>query len=232
MKRDVLVFGGSGALGSAVCRALGRSHRVISIDSSPSPFADSNLDFQSLSSDSTHLIPGLKAILGSSGVEAIVSAGGAAEACRLGEPEAVASLRRMNAANLSPALAAAHAAAKLLSPGGKIFFTGSLEAFEGPCPLWVTHALAKNSVHSLALQLAKDADFQSKDLRSICLLPALLDTPENRALLEIIGKKELLPPELVAEMLSNWLGGAACPVNGALVKLGFANGFLQVSSPE
>lgn len=59
--------------------------------------------------------------------------------------------------NVTPSLLAAHMATKYLNKGGFLMLTGAAGVYKQPSPEMLSYSLAKNLVHSLAYNLAKES---------------------------------------------------------------------------
>lgn len=58
--------------------------------------------------------------------------------------------------NVTPSLLAAHLATKYLNTGGFLMFTGADGVYKNPAPDMLSYSLAKNLVHSLSYNLARE----------------------------------------------------------------------------
>lgn len=63
----------------------------------------------------------------------------------------------------------------------------------------VSYSMSKTFVHSLALNLAKDSNFQNKKV--LCLLPPTLDTKANREAMPNEDKTNWVHPDSIAEIM-------------------------------
>lgn len=116
--------------------------------------------------------------------------------------------------NLSTALWSCQAAApRLAVNGGAIVNVGSRAALTGRDP--VAYSLSKSALVRLTGLLSD----QLKDsrVRVNAVLPALMDTPANRAAMPASALTKAVPVEAVAKVIAFLCGEEGWPVNGAII---------------
>ena len=124
----------------------------------------------------------------------------------------------MHAMNTRSAVTAACAAAQCLNPKGLLVLTGAQAAlgFGGkPLSFALGYGMAKAATHQLALSMAEDG--QLADGATVAtLLPATIDTPQNRADMPDADFDAWTPPDDIAHRLVEWAGGTVPDVERLL----------------
>jgi NAD(P)-dependent dehydrogenase (short-subunit alcohol dehydrogenase family) len=186
---NVLVVGGTGALGRAVCLALlSGGARVVASGRRPEEFAalataagaGARLTFaQADVSDPAQAARAVEEAARGGTLAAVVNtAGGWAGGAALAD-EPPDRLARMLAANLAPAHALARAAVPALArAGGGAIVQVASSAAAGPQPGNASYAAAKAAVTSLFLSLAEEV--RPQRIRVNVVLPGTMDTEANR----------------------------------------------------
>jgi NAD(P)-dependent dehydrogenase (short-subunit alcohol dehydrogenase family) len=116
--------------------------------------------------------------------------------------------------NVSTALWSCQAAASRLSAaGGAIVNVGSRAALTGTDP--IAYSLSKAAVVRLTGLLAEE--FKDSRVRVNAVLPALMDTPVNRATIPAAAMEKAVPVDAVAKVIAFLCGPDGWPVNGAII---------------
>jgi NAD(P)-dependent dehydrogenase (short-subunit alcohol dehydrogenase family) len=116
--------------------------------------------------------------------------------------------------NVETALWACQAAAPRLSAaGGAIVNVGSRSALTGTDP--IAYSLSKAAVVRLTGLLSDQ--FKDSRVRVNAVLPALMDTPANRANLPSSAMVKAVPVDAVAKVIAFLCGPDGWPVNGAII---------------
>jgi NAD(P)-dependent dehydrogenase (short-subunit alcohol dehydrogenase family) len=116
--------------------------------------------------------------------------------------------------NVETALWTCQAAAPRLSAaGGAIVNVGSRAALTGSDP--VAYSLSKAAVIRLTSLLSDQ--FKDSRVRVNAVLPALMDTPANRANLPASAMVKAVPVDAVAKVIAFLCGPDGWPVNGAII---------------
>lgn len=126
---------------------------------------------------------------------------------------------RMLAMNLRPTVSVVRAAAPLLgSPGGRIVTVGARPGLAAPAGM-AAYAAAKAAVIRLTEGLA--AELADREITANCVLPSVIDTPQNRAAMPEADPTRWVSPAALADVvlfllsdLSRAVSGAAIPVYG------------------
>jgi NAD(P)-dependent dehydrogenase (short-subunit alcohol dehydrogenase family) len=116
--------------------------------------------------------------------------------------------------NVATALWCSQAAApRLAKEGGAIVNVGSRSAVTGLDP--VAYSLSKSAVVRLTGLLAEQ--LKASRVRVNAVMPALLDTPANRAMIPEQAMAKAVPVEAVAKVIAFLCGQDAWPVTGAVI---------------
>jgi NAD(P)-dependent dehydrogenase (short-subunit alcohol dehydrogenase family) len=217
----VLVIGGAGALGRAVCAALARRPLLaaVSADFAASPAARASITFER-GLPLPALVAALRAALvgpGAPRLGAVVVVAGAWDGGGAGGADFCAAVERQRAACAEPALAgAALAAGGALADGGALVLTGAAAALRGAPPGMLAYGLAKATTHALAAALAGAGGGLPPRARVLLVAPGVLDTPANRAAMPGADAGAWTPPDAVAAQIAAWCEEAARGEAGAL----------------
>jgi NAD(P)-dependent dehydrogenase (short-subunit alcohol dehydrogenase family) len=229
--RTVLVAGGTGALGRAVCLAfLAEGAQVVASGRRASEFdalaqaagaAAARLRFaQADVSDPVQAWQAVEEAARGGTLAAVVNAvGGWAGGKPLVEEDPDV-LARMLAANLAPGHALARAAAPILARagGGAIVEVASMSA-AGPQPGQASYGASKAAALSLFLSLAEE--LRPKHVRVNVVTPGTMDTEANRRAMPTADRSTWARTEDVASVIvflcsdeARAVSGAAVPVRG------------------
>jgi dihydropteridine reductase len=137
--RNVLVYGGNGALGRAVVSLLKQNNRVVCIDFPGSkPSSDSFIPLDPTQSPQEHVRFILHNVQGK--VDAVIHTAGGWNGGTISSDDFPESFEKMWRMNSMSAVNAAHIAAKLLQPFGTLILTGALVA-ENPCASMLSYSV-------------------------------------------------------------------------------------------
>lgn len=161
-------------------------------------------------------------------LHAVICVAGGFDMHDIKSPEIVNSFESMAEKSLSSSLLGAHLAAEYGDTGAYLLTTGAQSIFTSPNPAMLSYSLAKTGVHSLNLMLAKDATFQSKQIRNVCILPTTIDTPANRAAMPNADTATWINPKALAWFMFGMVFHKMPVPAGSFVEVGFLNGLLQI----
>jgi NAD(P)-dependent dehydrogenase (short-subunit alcohol dehydrogenase family) len=123
--------------------------------------------------------------------------------------------RSMLDANLQTAFAACRAALPhLLRTGGRIVTISSRVAQEGGAGA-AAYAVSKAGVIALTRALALEN--KDRGVRVNCVLPAVIDTPDNRAAMPKADHSRWTPPSALAGLVAFLLSPRSAPLTGGLL---------------
>jgi NAD(P)-dependent dehydrogenase (short-subunit alcohol dehydrogenase family) len=121
----------------------------------------------------------------------------------------------MLTANLQTAHALCRAAVPhLRAQGGSIVTIGSRVVDTGGAGA-AAYAVSKAGVVALTRALA--AENRAHNVRANCLVPAVIDTPGNRAAMPKADRSSWTPPEALARIIVFLLSPASAPLSGAVL---------------
>jgi NAD(P)-dependent dehydrogenase (short-subunit alcohol dehydrogenase family) len=223
MAPEVLVAGGTGALGAAVVKELVETgHQVAAtwVVEEERERLEGVEGVELIKADLFDERQASAAVAAISDVEAVVNlVGGYAEGTRVHEtaPDEFDRLMRLN---LRPNILLAHAAVpRFLRRGGGAFVAVSarpaLRPFAGAAPYIVSKAAVLSFIQTL------DAEYRHDNIRANAILPSVIDTPANRAAQPNADPSKWVAPEEIARVIrflisdeSSAISGAAVPVYG------------------
>jgi len=214
----VVVTGAGGALGSAIVaefRAAGQD--VVAVDARPPSDGGSDGHLHHVTTDLTDRAAVQAAWLqveryGTT--RALVNVAGGFAPGSLADTDE-RTLTAMVGVNVATALWSCQAAASRLEAGGggAIVNIGARNAVESGGP--VAYALAKSAVVRLTQVLAQE--LKPARIRVNAVLPSLIDTPANRAVLSAESMRRAVPPAAIAKVVSFLCSDDAWPISGAVI---------------
>ncbi|RMX11007.1 SDR family NAD(P)-dependent oxidoreductase [Vandammella animalimorsus] len=223
--RTLLITGASGNLGRAVARHF-RAHgeRLILLDHSPEALQQQFGDWppaQALCLNCDLLDPAaLDAALGGARqhfgpIEVLCNLAGGFD---MGPPVHATPLhvwQRQYQLNLLTALHACQAVVPdMLTLGrGKIVNIGALAAAHKGAPHMAAYTTAKTAVIRMTESLA--AELREQGINVNCVLPSIIDTPQNRAAMPDADPTRWVAPEQLAAIIGFLCSEAAAPIHGA-----------------
>ncbi|KAL7468181.1 hypothetical protein ACHAXS_008434 [Conticribra weissflogii] len=130
---------------------------------------------------------------------------------------------RMMKMNFCPVVAGSLIGEHFLSPGGLFVIIGASAALS-PTPGMIGYGSAKNAAHHFLQTYALTPASIRNDTTAVGILPLMLDTPSNRAM---IGEDEgderygtMVKPESIAKEIGEWIQNRYLrPHSGSLVKV-------------
>jgi NAD(P)-dependent dehydrogenase (short-subunit alcohol dehydrogenase family) len=219
MAPEVLVAGGTGALGAAVVRELVRSGYPVG-----ATWVVEHERERLEGVDGVELInadlfdPGqaAAAVAAISDIGAVVNlVGGYAQSGRVHEtdPDEFDRLMRLN---LRPNILLARAAMpRFLRQGGGAFVAVSARPALRPFPGAAPYIVAKAAVLSFVQTL--DAEYRQDGIRANAVLPSVIDTPANRAAQPEADYSTWVAPEEIAKVIRFLVSPESAPTSGAAV---------------
>lgn len=222
-RHDVLVAGGTGALGAAVLRELLAAGYPVT---ATWLVEDERDRVQSSLPGAERLSLVHANLTDPASVDAVVAdvpdlgavvnlVGGYAAGPRVHEtdPEAFEAMLRLN---LRPGFLLARAAMpRLVGAGGGAFVGVSARAALRPFPGAAGYITAKAAV--LAFVQALDAEYRNQGVRCNAILPSVIDTPANRRSQPNADFSRWVAPEEIARVVRFLVSPASAPITGAAV---------------
>lgn len=103
---------------------------------------------------------------------------------------------------------------RMLDGGGKIVTVGAGAARQGMAQMGA-YVAAKSAVIRLTENMA--AELREKGINVNCILPSIIDTPQNRATMPDANPRRWVPPEKLAAVIAFLASEEASAMNGAAV---------------
>jgi NAD(P)-dependent dehydrogenase (short-subunit alcohol dehydrogenase family) len=219
MAAEVLVAGGTGALGTAVVKELVASGHAVGatwVVESERERLQGLEGVELIRADLFDPREAAGAVAAISDVAAVVNlVGGYAEGGRIHETEPD-EFERLMRLNLRPNVLLARAAVpRFLRRGGGAFVAVSarpaLRPFAGAAPYIVAKAAVLSFVQTL------DAEYRHDGVRANAVLPSVIDTPANRASQPDADHSKWVPPEQIAKVIRFLVSDDAAPTSGAAI---------------
>lgn len=223
MALKVIVAGGFGVLGRAVCDTLGEGgHSLAVIDMAPAPdgFGGIALPGVDLTDEAAVVEAYATAARQLGGIDAVVNVAGGFLWETLAEGS-IGSWDRMYQMNVRTAAISSRAALSHLGPGGAIVNVGAAAAanvLTGMAP----YAASKAGVMALTEGLADE--LRSSGIRVNAVLPTILDTPANRKDMPDADMANWVSPAAAAKVIAFLLSPESRCVTGVGIKLSLGGG--------
>jgi NAD(P)-dependent dehydrogenase (short-subunit alcohol dehydrogenase family) len=219
MAAEVLVAGGTGALGAAVVKELVRSGYPVGatwVVEEERERLEGVEGVELIRADLFDPGQAAAAVAAISDVGAVVNlVGGYAQAGRVHEtdPEEFERLMRLN---LRPNVLLARAAIpRFLRRGGGAFVAVSARPALRPFPGAAPYIVAKAAVLSFVQTL--DAEYRHDGVRANAVLPSVIDTPANREAQPDADYSKWVAPEEIAKVIRFLVSPDSAPTSGAAI---------------
>lgn len=218
MPLKIIVAGGFGALGRAVCADLiARGHQLAAVDLAPVPEGFDGAGFGGVDlADADAVSAAYASAAGAlGGLDGVVNVAGGF----LWETVADGSIDswdRMYRMNLRTAAISSRAALAHLSTGGAIVNVGAAAAANVATGM-ASYAASKAGVMALTEGLADE--LRGKGVRVNAVLPTIIDTPTNRKDMPDADFSAWVSPASAAKVIAFLLSDEAASVTGVGVKL-------------
>jgi NAD(P)-dependent dehydrogenase (short-subunit alcohol dehydrogenase family) len=217
--RSVLVTGGYGALGTAVAEAFLRAgYHVARVNHGPvpgdAPDASSiGIGNTDLSNPEEARAAIATAVARFGMLDALVNVAGGFSWAPLAD-DSPATWQRLYAINVGTCLNSCVAALPHLKDGGRIINIGAMAAVQASAGMG-PYAAAKSAVARLTESLA--AELQRRRITVNAVLPATMDTPQNRRSMPATDPVRWTRPEAVADVIVFLASPASQAITGALI---------------
>jgi NAD(P)-dependent dehydrogenase (short-subunit alcohol dehydrogenase family) len=219
MAPEVLVAGGTGALGAAVVRELlaaGYPVGATWVVDSERERLEGLEGVELIKADLFDPAEAMAAVAAISDLGAVVNlVGGYAEGGRIHEtdPDEFDRLMRLN---LRPNILLARAAIpRFLRTGGGAFVAVSARPAVRPFPGAPAYIVSKAAVLSFVQTL--DAEYRQDGIRANAILPSVIDTPANRESQPDADHDKWVAPEEIAKVVRFLISDESAPISGATV---------------
>src|SRR4051794_5136879 len=219
MAAEVLVAGGTGALGSAVVRELvasGHSVGATWLVEAERGRLEGVDGVELIKADLFDADDAANAVAAISDIAAVVNlVGGYAESGRVHEtdPDEFDRLMRLN---LRPNILLARAAIpRFLRRGGGAFVGVSARPALRPFPGAAPYIVAKAAV--LSFIQALDAEYRQDGIRANAVLPSVIDTPANRRAQPDADYSKWVTPDEIAKVIRFLVSDDSAPTSGAAI---------------
>ncbi|XP_064383645.1 dihydropteridine reductase-like [Halichondria panicea] len=210
----VLVYGGKGALGSAVVNMFKtKNWWVCSVDLFECEAADCNVTLtptDSWTSQAEEVSSKVDGALGDSKVDAIVCVAGGWAGGNAASNEYVKNCDLMWKQSVWTSVLASQIAAKHLNSGGFLLLTGAKAGLEGT-PGMIGYGMAKAAVHQLVASLSQPKSGMPENSSVVAILPVTLNTPANRKAMPNADFAQWTPLDELASRLVSWSAGEDRP---------------------
>src|SRR3954447_8920272 len=219
MTPEVLVAGGTGALGTAVVKELVASGYPVGatwVVESERERLEGVEGVELIKADLFDAGEAASAVAAVSDIRAVVNlVGGYAEGGRVHETEPD-EFDRLMRLNLRPNVMLARAAIpRFLNRGGGAFVAVSarpaLRPFSGAAPYIVAKAAVLSFIQTL------DAEYRQDRVRANAVLPSVIDTPANRASQPDADFAKWVAPEEIAKVVRFLVSDESAPTSGAAI---------------
>jgi NAD(P)-dependent dehydrogenase (short-subunit alcohol dehydrogenase family) len=219
MTAEVLVAGGTGALGAAVVKELVTSGYPVAatwVVEKERERLQGVEGVELIQADLFDVSQVASAVAAISEIEAVVNlVGGYAGGPRVHETDP-AEFDRLMRVNLRPNILLARAAIpRFLRRGGGAFVAVSarpaLQPFPGAAPYIVSKAAVLSFVQTL------DVEYRQDGIRANAVLPSVIDTPANRAAQPDADYSKWVAPEAIAKVVRFLVADDSAPMSGAAV---------------
>lgn len=235
--KAVLIIGGLGNLGSALCNlflkkmwnilvidhkeqsSIGQEKNTITINGSGIKFISISQDFDKGMNESVY--SKIELFLQESGLvgfNCLINAAGGFESTMISNSDFVSKGRSLIEKNYISSLLTANLACKYLCKDSLIIFSGSAKVFKESCPDLLLFQCAKTAMHSVALTL-KDSKELPENVCIITILPEIFDTPQNRQSMPLEDVSKWTNLESTADLLYMWAIGINLPRTGSFALL-------------
>jgi NAD(P)-dependent dehydrogenase (short-subunit alcohol dehydrogenase family) len=219
MTPEVLVAGGTGALGTAVVKELVASGYPVGatwVVEKERERLEGVEGVELIRADLFDPGEAASAVAAVSDLAAVVNlVGGYAEGSRAHEVEPD-EFERLMRLNLRPNVLLARAAMpRFLRRGGGAFVAVSarpaLRPFSGAAPYIVAKAAVLSFIQTL------DVEYRQDGVRANAVLPSVIDTPANRAGQPEADHSKWVPPEQIAKVIRFLISDDSAPTSGAAI---------------
>lgn len=231
---QVIVYGGKGALGSAILQFFKKhGYTVLNIDLNANDQADSNIlvdDSKNWPEQEQCIVEQTSLALRGTKVDSVFCVAGGWAGGSASSRDFVKNVDLMIRQSVWSSAIAAKLATTYLKPGGLLQLTGAAAA-TGPTPSMIGYGMAKAAVHHLASSLAEKTSGLPENVTVLTILPVTLDTEMNRKWMPKADHSSWTPLSFISENLFKWTTEfSSRPPSGSFLKIITANGVSTITS--
>jgi len=230
MPKHIAVFGGFGALGRNLIKAIKqKNHIAISIDLKPNSDAHHSVILPNSSNwvdDSQHVEQEIINILQNSSrssenkLDAVVNVAGGFVMGNFAQKNILSQVDLMWKVSVESSVLSSQMAAKYMKEGGLLVLPGASGAL-GPTPGTIAYGISKSAVHHLVKSLANPelAGLPAKSI-AVGIVPSMLDTEANRQAMPNEDFSNWTPLDAVSQQILTWVDNYdQRPQSGSLIKV-------------
>eukprot|EP01111_Echinosteliopsis_oligospora_P014253 TRINITY_DN5331_c0_g1_i1.p1 TRINITY_DN5331_c0_g1~~TRINITY_DN5331_c0_g1_i1.p1 ORF type:complete len:262 (-),score=91.89 TRINITY_DN5331_c0_g1_i1:262-969(-) len=227
----ILVYGGCGALGSAVVTSFkSNGWETVSVDFSASPHATHSVVIAGSGKDDISRVIEELQKKSITAIDTLVCVAGGWNGGSIEKDDIFATTEKMWQFNVQSAVAASHVASKTLTEGGMLVLTGAYAAINST-PGMIAYGITKSATHHLIKSLAAPNSGLPAKATVVGILPVTLDTPTNRAAMPKAKFDEWTPLDVVSSRLFEWASSPdSRPSSGSLIALKTSNNHTDFES--
>jgi len=221
MSGRVVVYGGRGALGTAIVTKFKESGWwVANVDMKSNEGADENIlvEGDDWVQQEKNVCSSVSTALKGEKLDAVICMAGGWAGGSPASKDFIKNSDLMWRSSVWPASISASLAAQNLKEGGMVVLPGAAPAVGGT-PGMAGYGMAKAAVHQLTKSLAAQGSGMPDNSLAVAILPITLDTPMNRKWMAKADQSVWTPLEFVSSLLLKWAVGEERPESGSLVKL-------------
>ncbi|KYQ93835.1 dihydropteridine reductase [Tieghemostelium lacteum] len=219
MSKNLLILGGSGALGSEIITLFkNKGWKTISIDFRDNTKSDISISITSTNASELHRV---EEILKSTNTKAdtIVCAAGGWVGGNAADEGYLGSVQKMIDMNLYSAFGTAFLGSKFLNENGLLVLTGANAALQ-PTSFMIAYGATKAATHHLIKSLAQPDSGLPNNSTTVGILPITLDTPINRTAMPNSNFDDWTPLSDIANKLYEWSSiPESRPTGGSLLSI-------------
>eukprot|EP01080_Neovahlkampfia_damariscottae_P001620 gene1620-12745_t len=220
--KNVLVYGGKGALGQAIVKKFNSMRwTTISLDFTANKNASKNITPNSTDNfleQSDFISNEIKLALKNQKLDAVITVAGGWSGGNVKSDDFLKNLNLMIQQSVHTSAIGAKIAADYLKDDGFLLLTGAEGALK-PTPQMIAYGMAKASVHHLVSSLSSKDCGLPENSSTVAILPTVIDTPNNRSAMPNANFKNWTSLEELSDQIANWSEGRNRPKNGSLVKI-------------
>ncbi|CAF2095245.1 unnamed protein product [Rotaria magnacalcarata] len=233
MSKQIIVYGGRGALGDCLIRYFqSKNFKVTSIDLKQNERADVSItvsDNDSLEKQAEFVSEQIQSSLNGESVEAIFNVAGGWAGGNASHKDFIKNSEMVFKQSVNSTLIVASLASKYLKENGLLTFSGAAAALDAT-PGMIGYGAAKAATIHIGKSLAAPNSGMPKDSSILTIAPIILDTPMNHRSMPKADTSTWTPLEYIAELFYKWIDDPSSrPTNGSVVKLTTTGGNTELS---